>query len=38
MKRAIIALIAVLTLVGCEGFPANEVDPEHRDEDRGGDY
>lgn len=38
MLRVVLALMVGLALAGCDGFPANEIDPEHRDEDRGGDY
>ena len=38
MRQLMMMVLLSLTLAGCEGFPANEIDPEHRDEDRGGDY
>lgn len=38
MLRAVLIVFLGLALAGCDGIPANEIDPEHRDEDRGGDY
>lgn len=38
MLRMTVILLLGLVLAGCDGIPANEIDPEHRDEDRGGEY
>ena len=38
MLRMTVILLLGLVLAVCYSIPANEIDPEHRDEDRGGDY